>query len=71
MLALTRQVNESIRLVEADVVITVVRIAADRVRLAISAPDQLTILREEIVEQSKGSDLRQVARRLRKGAANV
>jgi len=71
MLALTRQVNESIRLVEADVVITVVRIAADRVRLAISAPDQLTILREEIVEKSKGSDLRQVSRRLRKGAANV
>lgn len=68
MLALTRQVNESIRLVEADVVITVVRIATDRVRLAISAPDQLTILREEIVEKSKGSDLRQVARRLRRAA---
>lgn len=49
MLILRRKKNESI-LIGNDIRITVVECAGDGVRLAIDAPRQLSILREELSE---------------------
>lgn len=49
MLILRRKKNESI-LIGNDIRITVIECAGDGVRLAIDAPKQLSILREELSE---------------------
>ena len=41
-------------LIGDDVVITVVRIGADKVRLAIEAPRDVKILRAEVIDREKG-----------------
>ena len=48
MLKLTRKRGESIQIDE--VLVTVTRLSASRVVLGISAPDEVTILRSELVE---------------------
>jgi len=52
MLVLSRKSGERIRIGE-DVAITVVRIGPNTVRLGIEAPRDLSILREELCEDSK------------------
>jgi len=47
MLVLSRREHEQIKLGEA-IVVTVVRIAGDRVRLGIEAPESVNILRAEL-----------------------
>ena len=47
MLVLSRQESQRIRLGDS-IVITVVRVAGDRVRLGIEAPPDLLVLREEL-----------------------
>ncbi len=49
MLILRRKKNESL-LIGEDIRITVIECAADGVRLAIDAPKQISILREELSE---------------------
>ena len=49
MLILTRKVNESIHIGE-DVVVTVHRLTGNRVRLAIDAPKDIKIARQEIYQ---------------------
>lgn len=49
MLILRRKKNESL-LIGKDIRITVIECAADGVRLAIDAPKQISILREELSE---------------------
>lgn len=49
MLVLRRKKNESI-LIGNDIRITIVECASDGVRIAIDAPKQLSILREELSE---------------------
>jgi carbon storage regulator len=44
---LSRRENEQIRLGDA-IVVTVVRVAGDRVRLGIDAPDSVLVLRGEL-----------------------
>ncbi|MBL9091462.1 MAG: carbon storage regulator [Planctomycetaceae bacterium] len=51
MLVLTRRVGESIR-VGDDIVVTLVQIGPGKVRIGIEAPSSLTILREELVDQT-------------------
>ncbi len=51
MLVLSRKSGERIRIGE-DVAITVVRIGPNTVRLGIEAPRDLSILREELCEDS-------------------
>ena len=51
MLVLTRQKGESIRI--GDVQVTVVAIRGDRVRLAIEAPRDVPVHREEVWVQIK------------------
>lgn len=48
MLCLSRKVHERI-LVGNDIVIEVIRIGNDAVRLGISAPSELNIVREELI----------------------
>ncbi len=47
MLVLSRKESERIKLGD-DIVLTIVRVAGDRVRLGIQAPPNLLILREEL-----------------------
>jgi carbon storage regulator len=54
MLVLSRRENESIRLGDS-IVVTVVRLAGDKVRLGIEAPADMLVLREEL-EPLKGLD---------------
>lgn len=57
MLVLTRKVNEQIR-IGNDIVITVVRLAGDKVRLGIEAPKEVPVLRAElpVTEAGKPAD---------------
>lgn len=50
MLVLTRMVDESI-LIGKDIRITLVRVSGERVRLGISAPKGLNIVREELLSR--------------------
>lgn len=47
MLVLSRRERERIKLGDA-IVVTVVRVAGDRVRLGIEAPSEIVILRQEL-----------------------
>jgi len=47
MLVLSRRENESIRLGDS-IVVTVVRLAGDKVRLGIQAPSDMLVLRNEL-----------------------
>lgn len=47
MLVLSRRESQRIKLGE-DIVITVVRVAGDRVRLGIEAPSNIVVLRDEL-----------------------
>jgi len=54
MLVLTRKKNESI-VIRDDIVVTVVEIRADKVRLGIEAPKEVTVHRREIYDRIKES----------------
>lgn len=63
MLVLSRKESERIKLGD-DIVLTIVRVAGDRVRLGIQAPPNLLILREEldsVEEHSQKENRRSVA----------
>ena len=47
MLVLSRKQSERIRLGK-DIVVTVVRVAGDKVRLGIEAPSDIVVLRDEL-----------------------
>ena len=47
MLVLSRRERERIRLGDS-IVVTIVRVAGDRVRLGIEAPDDMVVLRDEL-----------------------
>ncbi len=49
MLVLSRKLNERI-VVGGSVVVTVVRISGDKVRLGIDAPDDVRVIRDEVVD---------------------
>ncbi|MFO0916176.1 MAG: carbon storage regulator [Pirellulales bacterium] len=49
MLVLSRKKSETIRLGD-EIEITIIRVAGDRVRLGIKAPEHLVILRRELSE---------------------
>lgn len=60
MLVLARKLNEKIRIGE-NIEITIVAIAGDTVRLGISAPRELKILRNEIYEEIQRQNREAVA----------
>jgi carbon storage regulator len=51
MLVLSRRESERIRLGDS-IIVTVIRVAGDRVRLGIEAPDNVIVLRDELEAQS-------------------
>jgi carbon storage regulator len=54
MLVLSRKERERIRLGD-DIVVTVVRVAGDKVRLGIEAPANMLVLREELENHATGA----------------
>ena len=52
MLVLSRKESERIRLGDS-IVVTVVRVAGDKVRLGIEAPSDILVLREELEPQAR------------------
>jgi two-component system, OmpR family, response regulator len=58
MLVLARRPHEKVVLPDCQTTIEVVRIHGNQVRLGISAPDHVRVLRHELIECSGGSQLR-------------
>lgn len=55
MLILTRKKNETLRIGE-DILVTIVDVQGDQVRLGITAPREVSILRQELYEAVKNSN---------------
>lgn len=64
MLVLTRQKEQSL-LIGDDIKVTVLAVEGDKVKLGISAPREVTVLREELHQAVKEQD--QIATRLAEG----
>ena len=57
MLVLSRRENERIRLGDS-IMVTVIRVAGDRVRLGIEAPSDVLVLREELEQHQPSEPLK-------------
>jgi carbon storage regulator len=55
MLILTRKVDQAI-VIQGNILVTVLRVERDRVKLGISAPEEITVLREELLQRSAGNN---------------
>jgi len=55
MLILTRKVDQAI-VIQGNILVTVLRVERDRVKLGISAPTEITVLREELLQRDAGGD---------------
>jgi len=53
MLILTRKVDQAI-VIQGNIMVTILRVERDRVKLGISAPEEITVLREELLERNGG-----------------
>lgn len=53
MLILTRKVDQGI-IIQGNILVTVLRVERDRVKLGISAPEEITVLREELLQRGNG-----------------
>ena len=53
MLVLSRKVREQICLPRLDVVVTVLEVRGGKVRLGITAPDEVAVVREELFRRSR------------------
>lgn len=49
-MVLTRRVDEGI-VIQGNILITVLRVDGDRVRIGISAPQEITVLRQELLDE--------------------
>lgn len=58
MLILTRKVDQGI-VIQGNIVVTVLRVERDRVKLGISAPEEITVLREELLQRNDGGNPRE------------
>ncbi len=67
MLVLSRKQSQRIRLGDS-IVITVVRVAGDKVRLGIEAPRDMLVLRDELEAHELGADGGPAADRLAQSA---
>jgi carbon storage regulator len=55
MLILTRKVDQAI-VIQGNILVTVLRVERDRVKLGISAPVEITVLREELLQRDAGGN---------------
>lgn len=53
MLILTRRIGESL-IIDEDILVRVIEVKGSQVRLGIEAPDDVQILREELVDREGG-----------------
>jgi carbon storage regulator len=58
MLILTRKVDQGI-VIQGNILVTVLRVERDRVKLGISAPEEITVLREELLERDADNNRRE------------
>ena len=58
MLVLSRKVNERI-MIGDNITVTIVRIAGDKVRIGIEAPNDVPIRREELIQALEATDEQQ------------
>jgi carbon storage regulator len=58
MLILTRKVDQAI-VIQGNILVTVLRVERDRVKLGISAPEEITVLREELLQRDAGTSNRE------------
>ena len=54
MLILTRKVDQTI-VIQGNIMVTVLRVERDRVKLGISAPGEITVLREELLHRDRAA----------------
>jgi len=54
MLVLTRKVDQAI-VIQGNIMVTVLRVERDRVKLGISAPGEITVLREELLHRDQAA----------------
>jgi carbon storage regulator len=55
MLVLTRKVDQAI-VIQGNILITVVGVERDRVKIGITAPQEITVLRQELLNQERNGD---------------
>ena len=58
MLILTRKVDQAI-VIQGNILVMVLRVERDRVKLGISAPAEITVLREELLQRDAGTNKRE------------
>jgi carbon storage regulator len=61
MLVITRRVDQGI-IIQDNILITVLRVEGDRVRIGISAPQEITILRQELLKHSGNGEASEPAK---------
>lgn len=61
MLVLTRKVDQGI-VIQGNILVTVLRVDGDRVRIGISAPHEITVLRQELLDQEGNGEATAPAR---------
>jgi carbon storage regulator len=54
MLILTRKIDQSI-IIQGNITVMVLGVERDRVKLGIAAPENVTVLREELVDNAAGA----------------
>jgi carbon storage regulator len=62
MLVLNRKIGEQIQMPDHDISITVLAVKGKTVRLGITAPDHIHVVRSEILQQVRESDHQPLAR---------
>jgi carbon storage regulator len=70
MLVLSRKISQQV-IIGSDVSITIVRIERNQVRIGISAPPGVSILRQELVDKRQNADQRPTGESHRVGANRV
>jgi len=54
MLILTRKIDQSI-IIQGNITVMILGVERDRVKLGIAAPEDVTVLREELVDQDRAN----------------
>ena len=70
MLILTRKIDQSI-IISGNIQVMVLGVERDRVKLGIAAPEEITVLREELVEDGQTLPLPTPLRRPARATADV
>lgn len=70
MLIITRRLGESF-VIDDDVTVRVVKLSEGSVRIGIEAPDEVTILRSELLAPGRSPEPRKPGRSARRARGNV